>query len=113
MRLVIKNLKNKELDLSTCNTSLLHCLLQSGLDWMHACGGKGRCTTCKVKILSGMENLTPLSPAEKRYREQQLLGAEERLSCQIRVTHDLVIRVPEESKLPHVLYSDDSQDTNG
>ncbi len=111
MRLVIKNLSNKELDLSACNTSLLHCLLQSGLDWMHACGGKGRCTTCKVRVLSGMENLTPLSPAEKRYRDQQLLAAEERLSCQVRATNDIVVEVPEESKLPHVFYSDGVKDT--
>lgn len=111
MRLVIKNLNNKELDLSSCNASLLQCLLQSGLDWMHACGGKGRCTTCKVRVLSGMENLTPISPAEKRYQQQQLLGQEERLSCQVRATHDLVVEVPKESKLPHVLYSDEAQDT--
>ena len=58
-----------------------------------------------------MENLTPLSPAEKRYRDQQLLGNEERLSCQVRVTRDLVVEVPKESKLPHVLYSDGKSDT--
>jgi 2Fe-2S ferredoxin len=113
MRLVIKNLNNKILDLSSCNASLLHCLLQSGLDWMHACGGKGRCTTCKVRVLSGMENITPLSPAEKRYREQHLLGMEERLSCQVRVTNDLVVEVPTDSKLSHLLYSDEANDTNG
>lgn len=105
-RIVIKNLNNKELDLTSCNASLLHCLLQSGLDWMHACGGKGRCTTCKVKVLSGMENFTPVSPAEKRYREQQLLALDERLSCQVQVRGAASIQVPEESQLPHIVYSE-------
>lgn len=111
-RIVIKNLNNKELDASSCDGSLLHCLLQNGLDWMHSCGGKGRCTTCKVKVLSGMENFTPVSPAEMRYRGQQLLKSDERLSCQVRLRGDVHIEVPEECQLPHIVYSEGSTETH-
>lgn len=103
-RILIKNLSNREIDLTTCSTSLLHCLLNQGLDWMHACGGKGRCTTCKVKVLSGIENFTPLSPAEIRYRSQNLLQTDERLTCQVRVKDNVVISVPLENQLPHIVY---------
>lgn len=110
-RIHIKNLNNKELDLSGCGTSLLHCLLAQGLDWMHECGGKGRCTSCKVKVLSGMDNFTPVSPAETRYREQHLLRIDERLTCQVRLRGDAVVQVPDEGKLPHQVYSDDQQES--
>lgn len=102
----IENLGNKVIDLSACQSSLLHCLLESGLDWMHSCGGKGRCTTCKVQVQMGMEHITPVSPAEMRYRKQGALLETERLSCQVRIRGDVSIRVPEESKLPHLKYTD-------
>ena len=35
---------------------------------MHACGAKGRCTTCRLQVLAGQENLSPLTAAELRYR---------------------------------------------
>ncbi len=104
-RVVIKNLYNQELDLLDCKRSLLHCLLESGQDWMHACGGKGRCTTCKVQVLEGMASLSVLSPAELKYREKKLLLEDERLSCQVRLSGDITIQVPEESQLPHIRYS--------
>jgi ferredoxin, 2Fe-2S len=103
----IENLSNATIDLSTCHTSLLLCLLESGHDWMHACGGKGRCTTCKVAVLSGMNEITPLSPAEERYRREGSLLNHERLTCQVRVRGEVIIKVPSASKLPHITYSDD------
>lgn len=106
--IIIKNLSNKKLDLSACSASLLHCLLGEGLDWMHSCGGKGRCTSCRVAVLEGMDNLTPLSVAEMNYRQRGLLLADERLTCQIRVKADVLVKVPDDCKLPHLLYSDET-----
>jgi 2Fe-2S ferredoxin len=104
----LQNLFNAQLNITLCKSSLLQCILDGGYDWMHACGGKGRCTTCKAAVVSGMEAITPPSPAELRYREQGLLMANERLACQIQVLGEVVLRVPKESKLPHITYSDDS-----
>jgi ferredoxin, 2Fe-2S len=78
---------------------------------MHACGGKGRCTTCKAEILAGHHNLSGLTSAEHRYRDKGLLREGERLACQMLVNGDLVIRVPEETHLPHLRY-DDSPDAS-
>ena len=71
---------------------------------MHACGGKGRCTTCKVIVVNGFENFSDVTPAEVRYHQLGALGDTERLSCQTRISGDVSIAVPDEYKLPHVQY---------
>ncbi|GAB2471761.1 hypothetical protein GCM10011375_28690 [Hymenobacter qilianensis] len=87
-------------------STLLAALHAAGHDWMHACGGKGRCTTCRLEVLSGAENLTPDTDAELRYRRAGRLLSHERLTCQARLLEgELTARVPEATKLPHVTYS--------
>jgi len=104
--IVIRNLTEKTIQNPNLSKPLLWIFLENGTDWMHACGGKGRCTTCKAVILKGGENLIPKSPAEVRYESQNLLASNERLCCQARLKEgDLEVQVPDESKLPHVQYS--------
>lgn len=105
VKITIENLGQKELFVNDLSKPLLHHLHSNGIDWMHACGAKGRCTTCKYIVKAGWENITPLSPAEHRYRQNQQLLDGERLACQSRVLGNIVIRVPEEYKLPHVHYT--------
>ncbi len=102
---MIRNLFNREINTANLTSPLLHILQDHHLDWMHACGGKGRCTTCKARILSGHENLAPLTPAEERYVEQGALKPTERLACQVIIHGDVMLEVPEEGKLPHLKYS--------
>ena len=53
------------------------------------CRGRGLCGTCRVKVVSGEENLTPRTTAEeKKLRNRKDL----RLSCQIAVRGDCAIR---------------------
>ncbi len=103
--ILIANWKNKTLSVNDPNVSLLRLFQNHRLDWMHACGGKGRCTTCKVIVLEGMENFSQVTPAENRYRAMGALQSNERLSCQVRVLGDVTVEVPEEYKLPHITYS--------
>ena len=56
-------------------------------------------------ILQGMENLGELTPPEIQYRQQRQLQENERLACQAKVKGLVVVRVAEESKLPHINYS--------
>lgn len=52
-----------------------------------------------------MENLSSVTPAELRYRQQGLLHTDERLCCQTRILGgDVTLTVPEEYKLPHIDY---------
>ena len=85
--------------------TLLAALQGAGHDWRHACGAKGRCTTCRVQLLAGAEHLTPPTGPEVRYRAAGRLLPTERLTCQARLpVGDVVGRVPEATKLPHVGY---------
>jgi 2Fe-2S ferredoxin len=105
-RIVIKNLSEKSLEVTDLTKSLLQHFHDHHLDWMHACGGKGRCTTCKAIVVEGEENFGPLTPPELKYYENKGLRDHERLSCQSRISGDVCIRVPGEYKLPHMKYSD-------
>lgn len=103
--ILIENL-GKTIRVTDTTRPLLYLLQDEFIDWMHACGGKGRCTTCKAIILEGHENLGIRTRAEERYTEKGELLPNERLACQVSVSGDIRIAVPEESKLPHLKYTD-------
>lgn len=106
-KIVIKNLDNKVITTNETAATVLSLLHNNFIDWMHACGGKGRCTTCKMIVLEGMENLAGPTRHEERFRDIGALKENERLTCQAILRQEqLVIRVPESSKLPHMSYSD-------
>lgn len=105
VKIVIENLAQKELVFTESPDSMLSLVQANYIDWMHACGGKGRCTTCKMIVTMGMENLSPPSPVEVRYRSQGHLAANERLACQTKALGICRIRVPDESKMPHQVYT--------
>jgi len=106
VKIVIENLGQKEITANDAAKPVLRLIQEAGVDWMTDCGGKGRCTTCRAIIVNGAENLTPVSPAEIKYRGLGLLLSNERLMCQVRAKGDLTLRVPGDSKLPHMKYSD-------
>ncbi|WP_258100389.1 2Fe-2S iron-sulfur cluster-binding protein [Marinoscillum pacificum] len=101
----IYNLHSKTIHCKSKTEKLLDILL-SETDWMHACGMKGRCTTCTAVILEGHDNLSELSEAELRFIKLGRLGENQRLSCQCKVSGDVVIKTPELYKLPHLEYSE-------
>lgn len=105
VKIVIENLGKKELLVNDLSQTVLRLIHSHYVDWMHSCGGKGRCTTCKMIVLSGMENISSLSEAEIKYRLERALAENERLACQVVISGTIFIRVPEAYKLPHVVYS--------
>ncbi len=106
VKIVIENLGKKELLVSDLSHTVLRQVHSHFVDWMHACGGKGRCTTCKMIVVAGREYLSPLTEAELRYKHQRALGDNERLACQTLISGNIVVRIPEENKFPHVKYSE-------
>ncbi|WP_400194179.1 2Fe-2S iron-sulfur cluster-binding protein [Hymenobacter sp. B81] len=88
--------------------TLLQALHAAGHDWMHACGARGRCTTCRLEVLSGAEHLAPPTAAEQRYHARGRLALTARLTCQAQLpAGEVTGRVPEATKLPHVTYLGD------
>jgi ferredoxin len=73
-------------------TKLVLALEDNGVDVLHRCGGNLRCTTCRVEILDGQ--VPPMSEAEqlKLTEKGHPVDGSVRLSCQIRVEHDLKVR---------------------
>ena len=69
-----------------------------GVDILHRCGGKAKCTTCRVEVLEG-------DPGEMQEAERNRLAAETglaenvRLSCQVHVQSDLHVRVLNQSSV--------------
>lgn len=69
--------------------TLLQAALDLGVNISHVCGGNGICSTCRVEVVVGPENLTPINPQEVAYD----LGACRRLGCQARVLGNVGVRV--------------------
>ncbi len=105
VQLRIQNLGNRAIESENTERKVIELIHENGIDWMHACGKKGRCTTCKMSILEGQENLSSDTAQEQHFREQNRLLPNERLACQAHLLHGiLTIRVPDSSKFPHLTY---------
>ena len=74
--------------------SILQASLRSGIPHAHACGGKARCSTCRVIILAGMEHCKPRNAKEKKLAERLHFGPEIRLACQTQITGNVKLRRP-------------------
>ncbi len=70
-------------------TRLVLAIERAGVNIGHRCGGKARCTTCRVTFLEG-EPDTMTRAEHDKLAEKCLLG-EVRLACQIRCTHDMTV----------------------
>lgn len=101
--LIIKNLQGRLLRLSE-RQSVLQACQENYIDWMHACGGKGRCTTCAFNVLEGEDQLSAPTHVEEKYRSEGRLLSKQRLACQTRCKGTAVIEVPPENQLPHLTY---------
>jgi ferredoxin, 2Fe-2S len=107
VEIVIENLFGKKIVAPDASRKVIELIHENYIDWMHACGKKGRCTTCKMIISSGSENLSSLTEKEENFMKSGRLNKGERLSCQAEiVSGELVISVAPENKFPHMTYSD-------
>ncbi|MFQ5958358.1 MAG: 2Fe-2S iron-sulfur cluster-binding protein [Alphaproteobacteria bacterium] len=51
---------------ATPGATILDASRGAGIPHASVCGGRGRCSTCRVRIGRGIESLPPPSPAETR-----------------------------------------------
>jgi len=72
--------------------TILQTSLRSGIPHTHACGGKARCSTCRVSIIDGLEHCSPRNVKERSMAERLRFSAGIRLACQTRVTGDVKLR---------------------
>ena len=70
----------------------LEAIRASGIRHASVCGGRGRCSTCRVRVLQGRDSLSPPSESEARVLARLGLGMMDvRLACQLRPTADLAV----------------------
>ncbi|HOF18478.1 MAG TPA: FAD-binding oxidoreductase [Phycisphaerae bacterium] len=72
--------------------NLLMTLKEEGIFLPSACGGRGTCAYCKVKIASGGG---PVGPTEESLLTAAEIADDVRIACQCKVRNDLAIVIPE------------------
>ncbi len=63
----------------------------AGIPHASVCGGRGRCSTCRVHVGAGAEHLPPPTPAEQKVLARIGAPPTVRLACQIRPTAGLAV----------------------
>ncbi len=71
--------------------NLMKALTQSQIPVASSCGGDAVCAKCKIRIVSGLENLSPETEIEKSLRASQNISDDFRISCQTHVLGELLI----------------------
>ncbi len=56
-----------------------------------SCNGDGICGWCKVKVLRGMENLSPPSELERRLMSSCAFAPDERAACLAKIAGDITV----------------------
>lgn len=72
--------------------TLLETALRSGVPFAHACGGRAKCSTCRVWVLDGVEGCPNRNRDESLMAERLRLADEVRLACQLRPEGELRVR---------------------
>lgn len=63
----------------------------NGIPHASVCGGRGRCSTCRIRINEGAEHLKPPTAAEQKVLDRIRAAPDVRLACQLRPAHDLSV----------------------
>ena len=85
MNFTIEMINEKSFEIVEDQT-ILQATLEAGIPHYHICGGKARCSTCRIVVQEGEEKLSPPNNAEIKLREQKKFPCDVRLACQTSVT---------------------------
>jgi len=71
--------------------SVLEASRFAGIAHTSICGGRGRCSTCRIRISDGLSKQPPASPAEQRVLQRVGAPPNVRLACQLRPVENISI----------------------
>ena len=71
--------------------SVLEASRTAGIAHASVCGGRGRCSTCRIRVIEGLSEQPPPTAQERATLARVKAGADVRLACQLRPTHDLSV----------------------
>jgi adenylate cyclase len=72
-------------------TSILEASRLAGIPHVSVCGGRGRCSTCRVRVIDGLEGQPEAEGRERATLRSISAAADVRLACQLRPTRDLTV----------------------
>lgn len=72
-------------------TTVLEASRMAGIPHASICGGRGRCSTCRIRISKGLEHLPSASAEELRVLERVGAPPNVRLACQTRPTAPIAV----------------------
>lgn len=72
--------------------TILQASLKAGIGHTHVCGGRARCSTCRVMILQGLDQCNPRNPREQLLADKLHFSANIRLACQTTVKDSIKLR---------------------
>ncbi len=83
---------NQEVSCDTNCCSLLDASIENQIPHLHECGGNGKCSTCRVRVLEGAQNLSPKTQAEIEMTRSRKWDPSIRLACQCFIKGDVKIQ---------------------
>lgn len=72
--------------------TVLEISLKNEIPHVYACGGHARCSTCRVLILEGTENLQPRNELEYALAQKKSLEENIRIACQTKIKGNVKLR---------------------
>ena len=96
LRIALKN-RNKNIRIKysdtlevriAAGTSILDASLGAGVPHANICGGRGRCSTCRIRVVEGQDGLDEPGESERKVLERVGAGPGVRLACQARPRED-------------------------
>ncbi len=79
--------------------SILEAAMDHKVPIYHTCGGNASCSTCRVLVLKGADNLSPVEEAEAQVLDSFDLKPPHRLGCQAVVLGgEVEVEIPDRTK---------------
>lgn len=83
---------NRQVEENSLSDTLLDISIKNKIPHLHECGGNGICTTCRVRVLEGIQNLSPKTEFEKSSCHARKWDPSIRLACQARPKGDVTLQ---------------------
>ena len=80
-------------------TSILEAALENRIPIYHTCGGNCSCSTCRIRVLKGAQNLSAMEEGEKQVLDSFDLKPPYRLGCQSFILGgEIEVEIPDRDK---------------
>lgn len=83
---------NQEVTIEEDYCSILDASIENKIPHLHECGGNGKCSTCRIRIIEGAHNLSAKTQAEEDMVRSRKWDPTIRLACQCYVKGDVKIQ---------------------